>query len=90
MIQDTSLLAFKQDVQPTLGERQRQVLTALGDQSLTNNELAHALGWEINRVTPRMNELVKLGKVELDKRRPCRITGRTAIAWRRVLAARLF
>lgn len=83
MIQATSRLAFEA-VKTTLGDRQRTVLAALGNERMTNTELANVLGWTINRVTPRTNELVQMGKVELAEKRLCRITGRKAIAWRRV------
>lgn len=53
-------------------------------QSATNLEVARALMWDINLVTPRMNELVKLGLVVQDCTRSCTISGRKAIAWKTI------
>ena len=85
MIQDTSRHAYKYDALPTLGERQLLVYNELlKADNLTNLEMAKRLGIEINTVTPRTNELVKLGLVTEDCKRVCRISGRTAIAWRAI------
>lgn len=82
MIQDTSQRAFKQDVLPTIGERQLQVLKAIENLgNATNSEISEYLGWSINRITPRTNELVKMGKVVDAGKRACYITGRLAYIW---------
>lgn len=82
MIQETSKQVYFHEVKPTLGDRQKRVYEVLnGYNDLTNKELASLLGWEINTVTPRVNELVKLGLVEEVTKRKCRASGRTAIAW---------
>jgi hypothetical protein len=47
----------------------------------TNNEISNWSHIPINQVTPRTNELVKLGFVKEHKKRQCTISGRTAIAW---------
>ena len=39
------------------------------------------LGLPINQITPRTNELVKMGLVVEDKKRSCDVSGRKAIAW---------
>jgi hypothetical protein len=44
MMQDTSLAAYRSEVKPTLGDRQAAVMAALGDDSLTNTEIADRLG----------------------------------------------
>jgi len=81
-LQTTSLFAYQQ-IKQTLGERQRAVLDELAKHTdMTNGELAAALGWSINRVTPRTNELVKQGRVAEACRRADKVTGRTCIAWR--------
>lgn len=91
MMQETSLAAYRSEVEPTLSERQSLVFAALGKAGpMTNCELAEYLGWRINTVTPRTNELVKIGRATRDCQRPCRITGRTAIAWRAVHKDTLF
>lgn len=81
MMQLTSQLAFA-EIRPKIGGRQALVLKVLGkNPPMTNRELKEVLGWDINTVTPRVNELVKAGLVEFVERRPCKITGRSAIAW---------
>lgn len=83
MIQETSRIAYRHDVLPTLGQRQKKIYETLElRDSFTNSELAHYLGWTINTVTPRIFELRKLNLVTDSGKRTCRITGRTAIAWR--------
>ena len=85
MIQSTSLDAFDQ-VQHKLPDCRRIVLeiieAALPD--ITNMEIAQQLGWSINRVTPRVKELREMDLVEQSSKRPCEVTGNTALAWRRV------
>lgn len=83
MLQSTSLAAFR-EITPTLGKRQIHVLECFADgKDYTNSEIAERLGWSINRVTPRIFELRKRESPLLVERlkRPCRVTGRTAIAW---------
>ena len=80
-VQDTSAQAYYAVLQ-TLGYKQEMVYLKLKEiGNATNNELKQALGWEINTVTPRVNELRKLGIVKEGTRRPCRVSGMTAIAW---------
>ncbi len=82
MIQDTSQKAFKREVLPTISERHNAVLGAL--ESLgeaTNSEIARHLEWSINRVTPRVYELRKLGLVAEKGKRYCKVTGKMAYAW---------
>jgi hypothetical protein len=91
MIQDTSLEAYlKLKKADTRRDQVLQTLRLLPD--ATNAELADKLGWPINRVTPRINELrvrepgekakIKLGLVLDAGRRTCRVTGSTAHAWK--------
>lgn len=81
-VQQTSIYTFINEVKPTLGERQRIVYEVLktGD-NFTNQEVADHLGFQINTVTPRMNELVKMGVVQLSEKRKCKKTGRLCCAW---------
>jgi DNA-binding MarR family transcriptional regulator len=66
----------------SLGEKQRIVLSALGELGIANNRaIAHQLGWEINRVTGRVNELRKLGRVELAYTNKD-VTGKRTKCWR--------
>ena len=80
MIQPTSLDAYQN---LKIGNRQRIVFDAFKNHgACTNLEIAT---WEkipINQVTPRTNELVKMGYVAESHKRKCSISGRTAIAWR--------
>ncbi len=81
-VQDTSLKAYFGEVVDTLGARQRAVLEAFTKkEDFTNAELAEFLQWPINTVTPRTNELVKRRLLIEAKRRACKVTGRTVIAW---------
>lgn len=84
MIQSTSLEIFLKKVYPSLTVRQRPVLHFLRNASaaLTNTEIADALQLPINHITPRTNELVKLGLVLEAGRRRCRVTGNTAKTWK--------
>ena len=82
MIQDTSLWAYER-ASKDLGKKQKEVLDALRYfPDATNAEIGARLGWPINRVTPRMNELRKQELVLQGGKRPCKITGSTAYAWR--------
>ncbi len=83
-MQPTSFEAYE-EVKKKLGYKQMRVLEAIQIHAyaITNSELAEYLKWSINTVTPRTNELVNIKKiVKEDCKRICRITGRTAIAWR--------
>ncbi len=81
MLQATSREAFA-GIAPHLGERQQEVLAAFYKNGpMTNSELSEFLGIRINAITPRTNELVKMGLVHEHDRRPCRVTGSKAIVW---------
>lgn len=84
MIQDTSLQTYLKNIYPNLGHRQAIVLHYLRNASvaLTNAEIADALARPINEITPRTNELRKMGLVIDAGRRKCRITGNTAHQWK--------
>jgi Mn-dependent DtxR family transcriptional regulator len=85
MIQDTSIKAYY-EVLRSLGRSQKEVLDALRTQpNATNAEIAHMLHHRpINTITPRVFELRQIGLVEEVGKRKCRVTSRTAIAWRAV------
>lgn len=85
-MQETSLAAYRSEVRPTLGDRQRAAYSVLCEahaegKNMTNSEIAATLNWKINTVTPRINELRKVGKVRGDGLRTCNVTGRTVHAW---------
>ena len=81
-IQDTSLHAYALATQH-LGAKQKQVLdTVLFFPDATNAELGQRLGWPVNRITPRILELRKMGLVLQAQRRTCKATGGIAWAWK--------
>lgn len=82
MQQETSLLAYR-EIEDKLGEKQKEVYNMLKNLGSANNSiLAKKLGWEINRVTPRVKELREIGLVVTDCIRPCPITKRLSMFWR--------
>jgi hypothetical protein len=82
MIQDTSLFAYSMATQH-IGRKQKEVLDALRFfPDATNAEIAKHLTWPINRLTPRMVELRKIGLVIDGGKRRCKVTGSTAYAWK--------
>lgn len=85
-VADTSLMAF-QKILPKLGRKQTTVYNALAHASrcgfdLTDKELSRVLGWEINTVVPRRNELEKKGLIVVSCRRRCGVTGQWAMTWK--------
>ena len=82
-VQSTSIFAYHHEIKPTLSDRQNALYAELAKHpNMTNSELAVALGWPINTVTPRCKELREAGRVVEACRRVCRETGRRVIAWR--------
>ena len=80
-MQDTSLKAYK-DILDTLGDKQRQVLETIKYFGIcTDRMISESLRWNINSVTGRTNELVKLGIIEDKLKQKCPISGRTSIWW---------
>lgn len=62
-MEQTSLFAYN-SIQNKLGENQKKVYAVIKVFGvLCDQEIAIALGWSINRVTPRRGELVKKGIV---------------------------
>lgn len=57
---------------------------------MTNTEASTVIGLPINQITPRTNELVKLGRLKDAGRKKCSITGRTAIVWTPYVKETLF
>lgn len=84
MIQETSLIAYedlKRD--KILSDRQESVYNILKNLECANNTiLSLKLGWTINRITPRILELRKMGLVIKDSIRPCPITKKLTWFWR--------
>lgn len=92
MIDRNSLRVFLNQVAPTLSGRQISVLEVFErepDKDFTNEEIAAALEWGINRVTGRVQELrgegargLKRPLLELSRERECHITHNRAKAWK--------
>ena len=82
--QQTSLDAFKEINKPlSLGKKQEVVHKIIHMmQPCTNLMISRSLGWAINSVTPRVQELRKRGLVEESHRARDEMTGRTSIFWK--------
>jgi L-alanine-DL-glutamate epimerase-like enolase superfamily enzyme len=86
-VADTSLDIYFTKVLPHLAASQAIVFHILSDAShnnfdMTDKELSRALHWEINCITGRRDELVKLGLVVLNQKRSCGVTGNRAKSWK--------
>lgn len=80
VIQQTSLEAYQ--TVNCLGHKRKMVYEAISKMgSACNQNIAKYLGWSINCVTPRTNELVRYGLVEMD-RKDVGPTGKRVIYWR--------
>ncbi len=81
-MRSTSLDAYN-DVKKELGDRQKLVLDWIKKLGCpTNLEISKFSGIPINQVTPRTNELVKMGLVTECEKRQCSISKRTVWSWR--------
>lgn len=83
-MQTTSLQAYDK-IQPHINNNQEQILNLFYENpytDFTNMEIAYNLKWSINRITPRVLELRKLGLLTESRKRPCTVTKNNAIAWR--------
>lgn len=87
MMRDTSLDAFS-EIRRELGPRHKAVLDTINhiintkNTYPTNLEISKFLGIPINSITPRTNELAKLGKIWNNGKRTCKVSGRMAYTWR--------
>lgn len=81
MIQQTSLEAYKAII-PELAEKQKIVFDVIYKHpGMSNYDISQYLGWRINSVTPRVNELRELGFVDLHSFKEDSITHRTVMTW---------
>lgn len=76
-----SLPAFKE---PKDQSRQKVFSAIQKLQPCTNQQIAKYLGWEINRVTGRVRELVERNMVESAKKAPDEESGRLVNYWQTV------
>ena len=80
MMQQTSIDAYR-EIKTKLGPRQQIIYDQMQVSGpCTNQKMADLLGWQINLVTPRMNELVKLGYIKKMYEEPGKY-GKMAIVW---------
>jgi len=81
-MQQTSLSAYEQ-IKDKLGEKQLRVIEVLRQfENASNMEIASALEWSINRVTPRVLELRNMRVIEQVGLRTCMVTGQNVNVWR--------
>lgn len=82
MIAQTSLNAYE-EAKTNLATKQDIIYNTLIALGQANNlMIAKRLGWAINSVTPRVNELVKEGKIVQVMTYPCPYTGRLTKYWK--------
>ena len=84
MIQETSLEAYRA-LQPELGSMQNMIYNILKTYpGLSNLDISRIIKKPINSVTPRVNELRKMGLVILSHHKKDRITRRRVMCWKPV------
>lgn len=63
-MQQTSLEAYYFDVVPNIGAKQQEILNVIKTiQPCTDKQISKHLGYEINRITGRRNELADKGLI---------------------------
>lgn len=81
-IRQTQVESLKK-LTPSIGLRQKSVYEVLKSKGMaTNRMIARQLGWDINRVTGRMTELVNLGMVTTNGTYQDKETNRTVTLWK--------
>lgn len=66
-----------------IGAKQKTVYAVILDKGMaTNRMIAKHLGWDINRVTGRVTELVNLGKITANGTYLDKETNRTVTLWK--------
>lgn len=78
---ECSLPAYKE---PKDQARQKVFSAIQKLQPCTNHQIAKYLGWEINRITGRVRELVERNLVESAKKAPDKVSGRLVNYWQTV------
>tara|TARA_R100000742_G_C4276532_1_gene97682 strand:- start:1660 stop:1914 length:255 start_codon:yes stop_codon:yes gene_type:complete len=82
MIRQTQVDSLKKLKKTINGKRKTVYDMLLIKGSATNRMIAKALGWDINRVTGRITELVGLGMVTADGTTYDNDTNRTVTLWK--------
>jgi len=81
-LRDTSYQAYRNDVLPSIGEHQQKVLEIIRQEDyLSDKEIAQRLGWTINSVTGRRNELEQKGLIFDAGTKQDERTGRRVHIW---------
>ena len=82
MIRKTQVDSLK-ELKPTLSAKRQTVYNVIAYLTpATNRNIAKHLGWDINRVTGRVTELVNLGMVTSDGTHKDKETNRTVTLWK--------
>ena len=85
MIQQTSLMAYKDFYSILLNARYTAILSVLDGEGLTDMEISRRLGFsDPNTIRPRRNELVKMGFIIANGKRNCSVTGKKCLTWVKV------
>lgn len=80
-VAETSKQAYD-SIKEKLGKNQQIVLGTIAiHEPVSNEKLAYILGWEINRITGRVNELEKAGKIEKSEKYGFSKAGRKVKQW---------
>ena len=81
LVRKTQVDSLKK-LQPTIGIKQKTVYGVIKSKGkVTNRMIAKHLGWDINRVTGRVTELVSLGMVTANGTHKDKQTNRTVTLW---------
>ena len=81
MTRKTQVDSLKQ-LKPTVASKRQTVYNVINYlKPATNRNIAKHLGWDINRVTGRVTELVNLGKVKASGTHKDNETNRTVTVW---------
>ena len=81
MIRKTQIDSLK-ELKKTIDGKRKTVYNVLVKGKSTNRMIAKDLGWDINRVTGRVTELVGLGMVIADGTKYDNDTNRTVTLWK--------
>lgn len=79
----TSILSYYEEEDSGRNAYKRDIVlrTIKARPGASNADLGRILGWEINRITPRTNELMKLGLIERKGTKKDIYTGKTVYYW---------
>ena len=74
-------------IKPLKNTRQTSILSAMGNDTLTAREIAYRMGFgdDLNKVRPRITELVEQGKIVVTEIRCCPVTQRRVAAFKAVV-----